>query len=547
MTYRAPLALGLAASLWATTALAEAHMTTHPETGEALAEEQVFTYRLLDEWPSIDPQLVEDTAGFHAARDLFEGLYSQGPTGELVPGVALSHEVSDDNKVYTFTLRQDAKWSNGDPVTAGDFVYGIQRAADPATASPYGWFVELTSIQNAAAVLAGEMEPSELGVRAVDDYTLEITLEDSLPYFPQMTTFATLFPAHRPTIEEHGDQWTRPENIVTNGAYTLTEHVVGERHTRTKSDTYWDADNTIITETVGLVINDDNQALTRYMDGEVDMNEPLPAGRFPELKEQYPDQASSTPDLCTYYYALNHSDSGPESLQDPRVREALSLAVDRDVIVDQILKGGQVPAYTFTHWATAGFEVPELEDATMTQAERDAKAEELFQAAVADGAVSEDETYKLIYNTSDSHKQIATVVSQMWKQKLGVNTTLENYEWATYVDVRGEQNFDVARSAWCGDYNEASTFLDLMTSNNGNNDGKYANDEVDALMEEAKTMADPQPNYTQVEEILAEDVAIIPIYFYSRAIMLRPDVKGWPFENVQNMWYSKDLYRVAAE
>ena len=135
-----------------------------------------------------------------------------------MPGVALSHEVSDDNKVYTFTLRQDAKWSNGDPVTAGDFVYGIQRAADPATASPYGWFVELTSIQNAAAVLAGEMEPSELGVRAIDDYTLEITLEDSLPYFPQMTTFATLFPAHRPTIEEHGDQWTRPENIVTNGA-----------------------------------------------------------------------------------------------------------------------------------------------------------------------------------------------------------------------------------------------------------------------------------------------------------------------------------------
>ena len=531
-------ALALTAVLLSSTAaLAQA---THPETGETLAEDQSFTYRMLDEWKSIDPQLVEETAGYHAVRDLFEGLYNSAPDGTIEPGVALSHEVSEDNKTYTFTLRGDAKWSNGDPVTAGDFVYAWQRAADPATASNYSWYVELTTIENAAEIIAGEMDPSELGVRAVDDTTLEVTLTESLPYFPAMTAYATLFPAHRATIEAHGTEWTRPENIVSNGAYTLSEHVIGERHTRTKSETYWDADNVFITDTTGLVINDENQALTRYFDGELDMDEPLPAGRYPELEAEYPDQAHSNPRLCSYYYALNQSDGGLEQLKDPDVRKALSLAVDRDVIVDQILKGGQRAAYSFAHWATADFEMPEIEYAGMTQAERDAMAVELL-------GDTELPTLELIYNTSDDHKQIATVISQMWKQKLGVETTLANYEWQTYLDVRGGQNFDVSRSAWCSDYNEASSFLDLLTSNNGNNDGKYANEEVDRLMEEARTAEDPQPLYTEVEQILAEDTAIIPIYHYANAFMLKPDVKGWPFENAENNWYSRDLYRVAGE
>ncbi len=534
---RRPLLAGAALLLSSTALLAQA---THPVTGEALAEDQTFTYRMLDAWKSIDPQLVEETAGYHAVRDLFEGLYNSAPDGTIEPGVALSHETSEDNKTYTFTLRQDAKWSNGDPVTANDFVYAWRRAADPATASNYAWYVELTTIENAAEVIAGELPPEELGVRAVDDYTLEVTLEESLPYFASMTAYATLFPAHQATIEAHGTEWTRPENIVTNGAYTLTENVIGERHTRTKSPTYWNADNVIITETTGLVINDENQALTRYFDGELDMDEPLPAGRYPELEAEYPDEAHSNPRLCTYYYALNQSEGGMEELKDPDVRKALSLAVDRDVIVDQILKGGQEAAYSFAHWATAGFTAPDIEYASMTQAERDAMAVELL-------GDTELPTLELIYNTSDDHKQIATVISQMWKQKLGVETTLANFEWQTYLDVRGGQNFDVSRSAWCSDYNEASSFLDLLTSNNGNNDGKYANAEVDRLMDEARTAEDPQPLYTEVEQILAQETAVIPIYHYALAFMLKPDVKGWPFENAENNWYSRQLYRVAAE
>ncbi|RVT84446.1 peptide ABC transporter substrate-binding protein [Rhodobacteraceae bacterium CCMM004] len=526
-----------------TPAFAESHaMAAHPETGEKLAEEQVFRYRLLDQFPTLDPQLNEETAGFHVIRQLFEGLMSQDAQGNLIPGVATGFEASEGNTVYTFTLRDDAKWSNGDPVTAQDFVYGWQRAVNPETGSPYGWYLELTEMVNAAAILAGEMEPSELGVEAVDDTTLKITLNKPLPYFPAMTTYATLFPAHQATVEAHGSEWTSPENMVNNGAYNLAEIALNEFFRLEKNPEYWDAENVIIDEVVGLVINDVNQALTRYEAGEFDMLEPLPAGSFPRLKEERPDEAHSVPRLCSYYYALNQSDNGPEALKDPRVRKALSYAVDRDVIVDRVLQGGQLPAYNFAHAATAGFEMPEIDYASWDQAKRDSEAKRLMEEAGV-----EDLELKLIYNTSESHKQIATVISQMWKQKLGVETSLENYEWSTYIDIRGNQNFDVARSAWCGDYNEASTFLDLLTTTHGANDGKYSNPEVDALMRASKTSENPNAEYTQVEQILAEDMAIIPIYHYANTFLLNPSLKGFPMENVENNWYVKDFYRVAEE
>ena len=539
MTYRAHAALGLAATLLATSALAQA---THPETGEALSEDQTFTYRFLDQFPTVDPQLIEEVSGSHVARQLFEGLMNQDAEGELIPGVATGFEGNEDNTEFTFTLREDAVWSNGDPVTAEDFVYAIRRAADPATASPYSWFVELTAIENAGAVINGEMDPTELGVEAVDERTVRFTLSSPTPYFPDMTTHTTLFPAHRPTIEEFGDDWTDPENLVGNGAYTLAEAVPGERTRLVKSDTYWDADNVIIEEIEFLVVNDENQALTRYLADEIDHVEPLPAGQYPQLKEEYPDEATVVPRLCSYYYALNQSENGPEALKDPRVRTALALAIDRDVIVDQVLKGGQGAAYFFAHPATAGYLTPDIEYAGMTQAERDEMAKSLMQEAGV-----EDLAVEITYNTSDSHKQIATVISQMWKQKLGVDTTLSNYEWQTYLDRTDSQQFEVARAAWCGDYNEASTFLDLLTSNNGNNDGRFENADYDALLAEARTSADPNPLYQQAEQLLSEQMGIIPIYHYTLNFMLDPTIKGWPYGNVENNWYAKDLYRIASE
>ena len=536
---RSALGCLLASTLFTTAAFA---MDTHPVTGEPLAEDQTFTYRQLDEFSSVDPQVVEDVSGSEVVRDLFEGLYNQDPDGNLVPGVALSHTVNEAKDVYTFTLRDNAKWSNGDPVVAGDFVFAWRRAVDPELASPYSWFMELTAIENAAAIIAGEMPVEELGVTAIDDQTLEVKLSASLPYFPQMMTHATTFPTHQATIEAHGADWTKPENIVSNGAYVLTEHVPNERSVREKNPMYWDAENVILERTVALVINDENAALTRYLAGELDRTE-MPSGQFPKMQAEYPDEAISFPRLCNYYYTFNLSESGPEFFKDPNVRKALALAVDRKVIVENILAGGQPEAYTFTPGATAGFEIPEVEMAGMSQAERDAKALELM--AAAGYGPDNPLKFEMVYNTSEAHEKIAIAMSQMWKQKLGVETTLANMEWKVFLEERGNQNFELARGAWCGDYNEASTFLDLVTSASGYNDGKYSNAKVDELMAAARTAEDPQANYTMVEQLLAEEMPVIPVYHYAGVFMLDDDVGNWPVNNVEQNWYSKNLYKIA--
>ena len=513
---------------------------THPATGEKLSDDQSFTYRLLDQFPTLDPQLNEDVSGFHVIRDLFEGLLNQDADGNLVPGVATRYAASDGNMTYTFTLRRDARWSNGDPVTARDFVYAWRRAVDPATASPYGWYVELTQIANAKDILAGRKPPSSLGVRAANDRTLVVTLDRPLPYFPAMTTYATLFPVHRATVENHGKQWTAPGKMVSNGAYMLEKVVLNEFHSRVKNPMYWGAGKVIVDRVTGLVINDSNQALTRYRAGELDHLEPLPPGQFPALKKELPEEARSVPRLCSYYYAINHTESGNPALRDVRVRRALSMAIDRDVIVDRLLKGGQWPAYNFTHLKTAGFRMPDIDYAGLDQRERDAEARRLFEEAGV-----RDLTLKLIYNTSESHKQIATVIGQMWKQKLGVGIELANFEWKTYLNIRKNREFDIARSAWCGDYNEASTFLDLLTTTHGANDGGYSSERVDALMQRSKTEENPAATYVEVERIVAEDMAIVPIYHYANTFLLKSDIRGWPYNNVENNWYSRNLYRVA--
>ncbi len=523
-------------------ALASPALAASPQPGEKLAADQTFTYADLDEFTSLDPQIVEDVSGSDVIRDLFEGLFNQDAKGNLVPGVATSYDVSDDKLTYTFHLRDNAKWSDGKPVTAGDFVYAWRRLADPETASPYQWFIDIMSLKNGSEVQKGDLPPEELGVKAIDDTTLEVTLSQPIPYFVLTTTHASTFPTPKWVIDKYGADWTKPENIVSNGAYVLTEHVPNERSVRERNPMYWDNEHTIIEKVTDLIINDENIALQRFLAGELD-RAPVPTGQYPTLKAQYPDAALSFPRLCSYYYMFNLRDDAPAWEKDERVRKALSYAIDRDVIVNKILQGGQFPAYTFTPGATAGFEVPSVDYAEMTQDERNAAAKEMMAAAGFGPDHPLDVT--LLYNTSEGHKKIAIAVSQMWKQTLGVNVTLENQEWKTFLQARSNGDFEVARGGWCGDYNEASTFLDLITTNSGYNDSKYSNAEVDQLMADAKTADDPQPNYTRVEEIIAEDMPIIPIYHYSAVFMLNPKLKGWPVENVEQNWYSKDFYKVA--
>lgn len=542
MTFRTKLLASTAAIMLATggTVWADGH-ATHPVTGESLATEQVLIYSVQDDFSSIDPHLVVDASGAAVVRDLFEGLMNENAEGDLVPGVATGYEVTGNAMTYTFTLRDTARWSNGDPVVAGDFVYGFQRAADPETASANAWYLEVMGIENAREVIAGNLPLKALGVSAPDDSTFVIVIDAPRPYFPQMVTSPTTFPAHRANIELHGEDHTKPGNMVSNGAYVLSEYVPSEKLTRLRNEMYWDNDNTILEQVTALIINNASVALTRYLAGEINFVMDVPAGQFPRLNAEYPNEALSFPNPCSYSYVFNHTEGGPEATKDPRVREALSLAVNRDVIVNSVLAGGQQPSFTFTHWAVKGWEAPDLPIMSMDQDARNARAQELM-AEAGYGTDGEPLALEIIFDTSDRHRAIAVAVGQMWKQTLGVETTLTDLEWATFSDTRGSQSFEVARGSWCADFNEPSTYLGLFTSGSGDNDGKWMNADVDALMQEAELADDPMPLYRRVEEIVSQETAIIPIYHYASVRMKDPNLQNWPTENLLQNWYSRDLY-----
>lgn len=515
-------------------------LAANPQPDEKLADNQTLNYWLLDAIKTKDPQLNSAVEGSHVARQLFEGLYNQDNAGNLVPGVATDYEVSEDQTVYTFHLRPEAKWSNGDPVTAEDFVYAWQRLADPATGSTYAWYEELMNVKNASKIIAGEVEPSELGVKAVDDHTLEVTLESPIPFFVKMLTHTSTFPVNKAVVEEYGDQWTLPGNMVGNGAYKLVEDKLGQDLTLERNENYWDNDNTVIDSIHFQAINDKNAALTRYLAGELDYIE-LPSGQFPRLKEEYPDQTHAVPRSCTYAYLFNVSDKGPEALKDVRVRKALSYALDRDIIVNNITRGGQKPAYSWTYYATADFTPPVTDYSQWSQEERNAKAVELLKEAGYDKSNPLELT--LSYNTSDDHKKIAIAAQQFWKA-IGVNVTLNNTEWKVYLDNLKNYNFDIGRYAWCGDYDEASTYLDYFRTG-GMNYGGFSDPDYDAAMKASLTAENPSTDYDKAEQILAEEMPLAPIYFYSTPVMVPADLKGLPVENVLQNWYAKDLYRVA--
>lgn len=518
-----------------------AHAADKMKNGMKLADDQTFTYRVLDDYQSLDLHISTDVEGAAVFRDLFEGLVNDDPQGGQIPGAAASWALSDDKLTYTFTLR-DAKWSNGDPVTAQDFVYAWQRLANPKTAAEYAWYMELMGVKNAKQVIAGEMEISELGVKAVDDKTFEVQIETALPYFISMLTHASTFPVPQKVVEELGADWVKPGSLVGNGAYVLTEYSPGEKLVRERNNMYWNDAETVIEKTVALIINDENQGLTRYLSDEVDKTN-VPAGQFPRLKGELPTQTFSNPRSCSYVYWMNMGEKGPEALKDVRVRKALAYTLDRKIIVENILQAGQYESYNFTHRATANFKLPNLEWANWTQAERDEKA----KALLAEAGYGADNPLKLTisYNTDEAHKKIAIAAQQFWKQKLGAQIELSNNEWKVHLTNMRNGDFDLARYAWCGDYNEASTYLDLLTSTSNFNQAKFASAEYDRLIEESKTQADPSDNYQQAAQIVADVMPIAPIYQYTSPILVKEDVQGWPHENLMQNWYSRDMYKIA--
>lgn len=513
-----------------------------PQTEMKLAEVQELVRGNGAEVASLDPHKTEGVPESHVIRDLLEGLVNQDADGKTIPGVAERWETAD-NKVFTFYLRKDAKWSNGDPVTANDFVYSFQRAVDPNTASPYSWYLEMTTMVNAADIISGKKDKSTLGVKAIDDYTFEVTLENPVPYFVMMMGHTTVKPVHQATVEKFGEKWTKPENFVGNGAFTVDQWVVNERLVLVRNNQYWDNADTILNKVTFLPIENQVAEMNRFLSGEIDFTYELPNEHFRRLQKEQAESLSIKGDLCTYYYNFN---THKPPFDDVRVRKAISFAIDRDIISNAILGQGQKPAYFLTPEIVANFNPETPAYGKLTQEERNQKAKELLaEAGYSDANPLE---FSLLYNTSENHKKIAVAIASMWKKNLGVTVTLENQEWKSYLETKKQGNFEAARAGWCGDYNEASTFTSLMEGKNTTGGIHYKSADYDKLTADAiraTSEEERQKLYYAQEALLAKDMPIAPIYQYVKARLVNPRVGGYAINNAEDKLYSKDMYIIA--
>ncbi|WP_278496230.1 peptide ABC transporter substrate-binding protein [Pantoea vagans] len=514
-------------------------IAANPPAGAQLAEQQQLVRHIKDEPASLDPLKAVGLPEIQVIRDLFEGLTNQDAQGKIVPGVAQSWS-SNDNKTWVFTLRNNARWSNGDPVTAQDFVYSWQRLVDPKNSSPFAWFAGLSGIENAAAITKGEMTPDKLGVIAQGKTQLKVTLDRPVPWFPALVANVALFPVPQKTIAQEGDSWTSPGKLVGNGAYQLSERVVNEKIVLIRNPDYWDDAHSVLTKVTFVPINEESSATKRYRANDVDITESFPKNMYAMLKKTLPGEVYTPDQLGTYYYAFN-TQKGPTA--DVRVRKALSWSIDRKVIAEKVLGTGEKPAWHFTPDVTAGFKPLPTFMQQHDQNTLNAQAKALLTSAGY--GPGKPLKLKLFYNTSESHQKIAIAVASMWKKNLGVDVTLENQEWKTYIDSRNSGNFDVIRASWVGDYNEPSTFLNLLTSGNSSNISRFSNADYDAVIAKASKETNDQArnsDYNRAEQILAEQTPIAPIYQYTNGRLIKPWVKGYPITNPEDVAYSRELW-----
>ncbi|OHT22777.1 oligopeptide ABC transporter substrate-binding protein OppA [Providencia stuartii] len=510
--------------------------------GTVLAKNQEVTRHLKDEPASLDPIKSVGLTEAQVMRDLFEGLVNQDNHGRPIPGVAQSWSTTD-NKTWLFKLRPDARWSNGEPVTAEDFVYSWRRLVKPENTSPFAWFGALAGINNAQQIIDGKLPAEQLGVEALDKHTLKVVLDKPVPYFPSLTANFSLFPVHAKTIEKYGADWIKVGNLVGNGAFSLSDRVVNEKIVLTPNPYYWDHANTVITKVTFVPINQESHATNRYLAGDLDITESFPKQRYQKLLADIPNEVFTPDQLGTYYYAFN-TQRAPTN--DVRVRKALSMAIDRQLIAKKVLGTGEKPANHFTPDVTDGFKPQKGIYESYTQKELDEQAKVLLQAAGYDPHKPLE--LVLLYNSSENHQKIAIAVASMWKKKLGVEVKLVNQEWKTYIDSRNTGNFDVIRASWIGDFNEPSTFLSLLTSQHNGNIPKFNSKRYDEVIASAsiETNADLRNRYyNQAEAIIAQEAPIAPIYQYTNARLIKPWLKGYPIENPEDVAYSHSFYITA--
>jgi oligopeptide transport system substrate-binding protein len=490
--------------------------------GPARAE-TVLRVGNMGEPASLDPHYVSGTWENRIVGDMFLGLTTEGPDGKTYAGAAESWTVSDDGLVYTFKIR-DHVWSDGTTVTAGDFVFALRRILEPETAAEYASL--LYTVKGAEQVNTGKAAPETLGVRAIDDKTLEITLAGPAPFFLGQLTHYTAYPVPKHVVGKHGKNWIKKENIVSNGAYVLDEWVPNSHIKLAKNPKFYNAASVSI-DTVILYPQEDRTAVQRrFRAGEIDVATDFASDQIDWLKANLPNETRIAPYLGIYYYPIN---TRKPPFDDKRVRQALSMAIDRETIVDKVMKTGEIAAYSFVPPGTLNYGEPSYASFKgMSQADRVARAKDLLGEA----GFGPDKPLKsqLRYNTSENHKRIAVAVAAMWK-KLGVDVELYNSEVKVhYADLK-QGNFDVARAGWIADYNDPQNFLYLLESRTGaHNYGGYNVKAFDELMDKASRTADLEARaelLAKAEAVAMQDQPIMPIYYYVSKNLVAQHVKGW--------------------
>ena len=505
------------------------------DSGIELAKEQVFRKNNGAEPGTLDPHRAEGVPASNILRDLFEGLVVELPNGEYIPGVAESWTVSEDSKRYVFKIRKNAKWSNGDAFTAYDYVYSFKRSVDPKTLSNYSSM--LYPIKNARAIVMGEASPEQLGVYSEDENTLVVELEKPTPYFLSLLTHSTTYPVHQESIERLGKLFTRPGNLVSNGAFKLEEWRVQSHIKIIKNEQYWDNENTTLEATYYYSLDDANSALKRYRANELDFTDTIPLEQLTLIKNRMADEYRVAPYFGSYYYGFNNTKAPFKN--NPKLRTALNMAIDRDILVNIVIGAGQIPAYSFVP-PVKTFQPIEPEWSTWSKEKREAEALRLYQEA----GYSKDKPLEveILYNTSENHKKVALAVAAMWKQALGAKTILRNQEWKVFLDTRRMQNeTQIFRAGWIGDYDDPYTFSQMLHAENEMNHPGYNSKEYNRLVDLAATKnagEDRLNDLRAAERVLTKDLPIIPLYFYVSQHMIKPWVIGLE-DNVMDHHYSK--------
>ena len=519
------------------------------------AEEFNLRACIASEPETLDPNLESSVDGATYAMHLFEGLMKYSPNGEsaaldggdsmdlLMPdyGQAESYEVSDDGLTYTFTLRDGIVWSDGQPVTAADFEYSWKRIVDPANAADYGYILNGV-VANATAIQNGEAEPDTLGIKAIDDKTLEITLEAECPYFIGLCGFAALMPLRQDVIEEYGTEWTNPGNMIGNGPYVLTDWVHDSYIEMTRSETFYGGDAG--PDKITWYLSDSQTSmLASYQGDEYDFFDDLPTDQIETLTAS--GDAHAAPQVGTYYLYLS-----AKNIPDWRVRAAISLAIDRENITDNVTQGGQVPA---TGIVAKGISTSAGEDWTEVYGDVTTKAlaemypdydletysgrcelaQKLLEDAVADG-YDTTATINYEFNTSESHKAIAEAIQSDVSDVLGLEISLNNSEWQTYTNNLAEDTFGLARLGWIADYDDAITYIELFTNGNSYNYGEWVSDEFTDLVNQAKALPGGEERdalLAQAEELMFGEngYPVAPLYFYVQQYCIKSNIKhaGW--------------------